>query len=61
MSMWVARCHYPILFVLGHAPQLVYKEAREWGVYLSSFTCILHACVLVLALLHFPLSFMHFQ
>ena len=61
MSMWVARCHYPILFVPGHASQLVYKKAREWRVYLSSFTCILHACVFVLALLHFLLSFVHFQ
>ena len=61
MSMWVARCHYPILFVSGHASQLVYKKAREWRVHLSSFTCILHACVFVLALLHFLLSFVHFQ
>ena len=29
--------------------------------YLSSFTCILYACVFVLALLHFFLSFVHFQ
>ena len=32
-----------------------------WGVHLSSFTCISHPCVFVLALLHFLLSFVHFQ